>query len=86
MFPSANADLRRCFFVLENKDIYICWIILMVYDSVSFVLMAIPALRAYRVGGSSNFVKVVYCDGVIYYTLIFRTNQFSRPVRELGMD
>ncbi|KAK1220772.1 hypothetical protein PQX77_016449 [Marasmius sp. AFHP31] len=66
-----NEDLRRCFYVMQNKEIYICWILLMIYDSASFMLMGIPGFKAYRTGGTSNFVKVVYRDGVIYYALVF---------------
>ncbi|KAK1220771.1 hypothetical protein PQX77_016448 [Marasmius sp. AFHP31] len=66
-----NEDLRRCFFIMQNKDIYLCWIALMVYDSVSFVLMGIAGFKAYRTGGTSNLVKAVYRDGIMYYALIF---------------
>ncbi|KAJ8090828.1 hypothetical protein PM082_024741 [Marasmius tenuissimus] len=27
-----NEDLRRCFYTMQNKDIYLCWIVLMIYD------------------------------------------------------
>ncbi|KAG7091667.1 hypothetical protein E1B28_010687 [Marasmius oreades] len=66
-----SAQLRRCFYSMKNKDIYVCWIVLMVYDCASFILMSIPGFRAYRTGGSSNLLKVVYRDGVIYYAFIF---------------
>ncbi|KAG7091384.1 hypothetical protein E1B28_010422 [Marasmius oreades] len=74
-YPELNIagpdQLRRCLTLMRNKEVYVCWILLMIYDSTSFILMAIPGFQAYRTGGSSNLVKVVYRDGVIYYALIF---------------
>ncbi|KAG7091666.1 hypothetical protein E1B28_010686 [Marasmius oreades] len=66
-----SQDIGRCLNLMTNRDVYICWILLMVYDSASFILMAIPGFRAYREGGSSDLVKLVYRDGVIYYALLF---------------
>ncbi|KAG7086929.1 hypothetical protein E1B28_002845 [Marasmius oreades] len=36
-----------------------------------FIMMAIPGIKAYRRGGRSNLVKVIYQDGAIYYTSMF---------------
>ncbi|KAG7091625.1 hypothetical protein E1B28_010644 [Marasmius oreades] len=69
--PGVSEQLQRCFYMTTNKEIVVTWILLMVYDMVGFILMAIPGISAYRSSGSSNLVKVVYRDGVIYYALIF---------------
>ncbi|KAF9259699.1 hypothetical protein L218DRAFT_1003553 [Marasmius fiardii PR-910] len=83
---TAPDQLRRCFAVADNKDIYLCWILLMIYISASFILMAIPGYHATdisvssfstdlsgtdRIGGCSRLVQVVYRDGIIYFALIF---------------
>ncbi|KAF9258629.1 hypothetical protein L218DRAFT_1004776 [Marasmius fiardii PR-910] len=62
--PAQN--MGRCFCVIGNKDIYVCWVFLMVYN-----FMAIPAFRVFRRGGNSHLLKVVCRDGVLYYALIF---------------
>ncbi|KAG7091669.1 hypothetical protein E1B28_010688 [Marasmius oreades] len=64
-------QFRGCFCSTENKDLYKSWIMLMVFDTVGFILMAIPGFTAYRGGGRSNLVKVVYRDGVMYYAALF---------------
>ncbi|KAG7091648.1 hypothetical protein E1B28_010669 [Marasmius oreades] len=62
---------QGCFCSSKNKDLYVSWSMLMVINTVGFILMAIPGLKAYRRGGRSNLMKVVYQDGVIYYASIF---------------
>ncbi|KAG7091409.1 hypothetical protein E1B28_010446 [Marasmius oreades] len=64
-------QLRRCLILVRNKDVYVCWILLMIIDGAGFILMAIPGVKAYRSGGNSNLIRAVYRDGVIYYALIF---------------
>ncbi|KAK1226633.1 hypothetical protein PQX77_010392 [Marasmius sp. AFHP31] len=65
------AGFGECFYLISNKDIVVCWALLMVYDTVSFALMAVPGFKAFRSGGHSHLVKVIYRDGVVYYGLIF---------------
>ncbi|KAF9258623.1 hypothetical protein L218DRAFT_1004765 [Marasmius fiardii PR-910] len=69
-------EMGRCFCVMGNKDIYVSWILLMVIDTV-----AIPAFRAYREGGSSHLMRVVYRDGILYYSLILSE---APPFRRSG--
>ncbi|KAG7091687.1 hypothetical protein E1B28_010706 [Marasmius oreades] len=69
--PGVSEQLQRCFYMATNKEIVVPWILLMLADMAGFILMAIPGISAYRSGGSSSFVKVVYRDGVIYYALTF---------------
>ncbi|KAJ8077588.1 hypothetical protein PM082_002020 [Marasmius tenuissimus] len=65
------AGFGECFYFISNKEIVVCWALLMVYDAISFALMAVPGFKAFRLGGQSHLVKVVYRDGVMYYGLIF---------------
>ncbi|KAF9258631.1 hypothetical protein L218DRAFT_990449 [Marasmius fiardii PR-910] len=70
-YMPVSVPLRGCFISVKNKDMYVGWVLLMIYDSAMFILMAIPGFAAYRIGGTSKFVKVVYRDGVMYYAFSF---------------
>ncbi|KAG7091624.1 hypothetical protein E1B28_010643 [Marasmius oreades] len=75
--PGASEPLQRCFYRMTNKEVVVPWILLMVCDMAGFILMAIPGIGAYRDGGSSGLVKIVYRDGVIYYALTFSETYVS---------
>ncbi|KAF9255053.1 hypothetical protein L218DRAFT_379338 [Marasmius fiardii PR-910] len=64
-------NFRGCFISGGNHILYVCWVLVMVYDAGTLVMILIPGVDAYRRQGRSEFVKAVYRDGVIYYALIF---------------
>ncbi|KIM34952.1 hypothetical protein M413DRAFT_32905 [Hebeloma cylindrosporum] len=45
--------------------------LLLLFDAVMFILMAIPAWKAYRFQGGTRLVEVVYRDGVVNYLYLF---------------
>lgn len=70
-FAKSPFPYPGCFIVAGSHILAVCWILLMVYDAGNLVMMVIPGFAAYRTGGSSQLVRVVYRDGVIYYVYIF---------------
>jgi len=43
----------------------------MAYDACLLILMAIRGVAAFRSGGDSYLMRVVYSDGIIYYIYVF---------------
>ncbi|KAG7086927.1 hypothetical protein E1B28_002843 [Marasmius oreades] len=70
LYKPGTATLQGCYCLMENKDLYLSWIVLMVVNIAGFIMMAIPGIKAYRRVDRSNLAKVVYQDGVIYYASI----------------
>ncbi|KAF9260180.1 hypothetical protein L218DRAFT_962804 [Marasmius fiardii PR-910] len=64
-------DFRGCFIAGGSHILYLCWVLMMVYDTGTLVMILIPGVAAYRRGGRSELVKTVYQDGVIYYVFLF---------------
>ncbi|KAF8965957.1 hypothetical protein BDZ97DRAFT_741517 [Flammula alnicola] len=60
-----------CFVINANHMLILCWVVLMVWDAVIFSLIMVPGLRAFRAGGNSALMKVVYPDGATYYLYLF---------------
>ncbi|KAF9260102.1 hypothetical protein L218DRAFT_620160 [Marasmius fiardii PR-910] len=54
----ALPHFRGCFIAGGSPILYMCWVLMMIYDSD-------------RMGGSSGLVNAVYRDGAIYYAFIF---------------
>ncbi|KIM39321.1 hypothetical protein M413DRAFT_29486 [Hebeloma cylindrosporum] len=69
--PNPRTPYVGCYATRTDPILFISWVLLLFYDTVMFILMAIPALRAYRSQGSSRLVKMVYRDGVVYYLYLF---------------
>ncbi|CAA7267475.1 unnamed protein product [Cyclocybe aegerita] len=69
--PNPRTPYIGCYATYASPIIFISWVLLLVYDTVMFVLMVIPAWRAYRMGGSSRLIRVVYRDGLMYYLYLF---------------
>jgi len=65
--------LKGCFLTHanEDKDLVFIWVILILWDTLMLILILVPAIRAYRSGGNSALIKVVYRDGVVYYLYLF---------------
>ncbi|KAJ8085930.1 hypothetical protein PM082_004749 [Marasmius tenuissimus] len=62
---------RGCFISGGSHILYLCWVLMMIYDSGTLIMILIPGIAAFRMGGSSELVKAVYRDGVIYYGYLF---------------
>ncbi|KAF4613818.1 hypothetical protein D9613_008070 [Agrocybe pediades] len=69
--PSPLNPYIGCYATRTNPIIFMSWVLLLFYDAVMFVLMAIPAFKAFRSGGRSRLLTVVYRDGVLYYLYLF---------------
>lgn len=78
--PSPMAPFRGCYSTDGSEIIFIAWIILLVYDTMNLVLISIPAYRSYRLGGSSQFVRTVYTDGIVYYIYLFALSALNIAV------
>ncbi|KAF9266799.1 hypothetical protein L218DRAFT_996361 [Marasmius fiardii PR-910] len=65
-----DVKLRGCFLVRGSETFYLCWVMLMVYDTGTFVLIFIPGVKAYQRNGRSELVRTIYQDGVIYFAFI----------------
>ncbi|KJA25144.1 hypothetical protein HYPSUDRAFT_38111 [Hypholoma sublateritium FD-334 SS-4] len=69
--PNPRTPYVGCYATAASPIIFICWVLIFVYDLVMLILMAIPTFRVYRSGGSSRFMRMVYRDGVVYYIYLF---------------
>ncbi|KAL0572738.1 hypothetical protein V5O48_009238 [Marasmius crinis-equi] len=63
-------DFRGCFIPGEGNILYVCWSLLTISDLANLVMITIPGVRAFRMGGRSELVKIVYRNGIIYYIVI----------------
>ncbi|TFK32625.1 hypothetical protein BDQ12DRAFT_479687 [Crucibulum laeve] len=66
-----HVDFLGCFVTKGSSILYLCWVVLMVYEAIILILMIIPGIAAYRLGGDSALYKTVYRDGVLYYLCLF---------------
>ncbi|KAF9066989.1 hypothetical protein BDP27DRAFT_1267914 [Rhodocollybia butyracea] len=60
-----------CVILGGQPILYLCWVILMVYEAVILILMLIPGLAYFRSGNWSTVTTVVYRDGITYYLFLF---------------
>lgn len=60
-----------CFIIAGSPILAVCWILMMIYDAGNVVMMSLRGYTAYRSGGNSHFLNVVYRDGIIYYFCLF---------------
>jgi hypothetical protein len=60
-----------CLLTHTSMNIIFLWVNIMIWDTLMLVLMLVPGIQAYRGGGNSALMKVVYRDGVIYYLYLF---------------
>ncbi|CAA7257467.1 unnamed protein product [Cyclocybe aegerita] len=58
-----------CFAIRGSSNTVISWILLMVWDTVIFVLMVIPAIKTCM--GHSALYTTVYAEGIVYYFYLF---------------
>ncbi|KDR79853.1 hypothetical protein GALMADRAFT_222795 [Galerina marginata CBS 339.88] len=69
-----------CFIVKANQTLILCWAVLMIWDAIILLCMAIPGLKAYRAGGNPALLNVVYRDGIIYYIYLFALSSINITV------
>ncbi|KAF9256492.1 hypothetical protein L218DRAFT_881608 [Marasmius fiardii PR-910] len=56
-------SFRGCFISGGSDILYLCWVLMMVYDAGALVMILIPTVTAYRSEGRSGLIKTVYRDG-----------------------
>jgi len=59
-----------CFTISYDQQLYLYWVFMIVVDAVSCVMLLIKLAKAYRAGGMTNLMRVVYQDGVIFYLVL----------------
>ncbi|EAU85186.2 hypothetical protein CC1G_06202 [Coprinopsis cinerea okayama7 len=69
--PDPNSPFPGCFISNGDPIFFLDYLLLLVYDTVMLILILIPAYKSYRMGGSSEFVRNVYRDGILYYLYLF---------------
>ncbi|KAG7100100.1 hypothetical protein E1B28_001880 [Marasmius oreades] len=80
-------NFRGCFVAGGSHILYLVWVLWMVYDAGTLVMILIPGVATYRRGGRSELVETIYQDGVIYYALISLISIFNVVViRTLPLD
>ncbi|KAI3613728.1 hypothetical protein WG66_013627 [Moniliophthora roreri] len=68
-FLDPPPKFRGCI-IIGGKNTYTPWILWLAYDTSASILMLIPGISAYREGGLSRLMRVMYQDGVIYFILM----------------
>ncbi|PFH45236.1 hypothetical protein AMATHDRAFT_9676 [Amanita thiersii Skay4041] len=63
-----------CYLANGSNVFSICWITFFIIDTIIFILFSIRLFEAYRSGGSSELVRVVYRDGIMYYFYLSALN------------
>ncbi|KAF9260250.1 hypothetical protein L218DRAFT_962860 [Marasmius fiardii PR-910] len=69
-FASPPFFFRGCFVVGGSDILYLCWVLMIVYEAGTLIMILIPGVRVYRRGGRTELIVTVYRDGIIYYVLI----------------
>ncbi|KAG9221519.1 hypothetical protein CCMSSC00406_0009342 [Pleurotus cornucopiae] len=65
-----------CIIIPENINLYLFWILVLVYDTGIMILMVLAVTKPYtpmllKSGGSSALVRTLYRDGITYYFALF---------------
>lgn len=65
-----------CIIAPRNNNLYWCWILVLVYDTGTMMLIVLASTRSYaqmygQSGSSFMVVRTLYMDGVIYYISLF---------------
>ncbi|KAF9265124.1 hypothetical protein L218DRAFT_943359 [Marasmius fiardii PR-910] len=61
---TTHHPLQGCFITNASQLLYLRWVLLLVYDTGTLVMILIPVIAAYREGGRSSLLKTVYRDVV----------------------
>jgi len=65
--PPPYAGYRGCFAITASDVLRVDFIVVAVVDFVVLFLMAVSAFRTYQRGSSSELVKVIHRDGLLFY-------------------
>ncbi|KAJ8693361.1 hypothetical protein PTI98_008363 [Pleurotus ostreatus] len=65
-----------CMIIPENINLYLCWILVLVYDTGIMILMVLAVTKPYtpmlpKSGRSSTLLRTLYRDGITYYFALF---------------
>lgn len=63
--------LVGCVVLVSSPILSVGFVLLMVYDACLLILMIVRGVAAFRSGGDSHLMRVVYSDGIIYYIYVF---------------
>jgi len=63
--------LNNCFVVGSNRLLWGNWLVFLLGEGVTLVLMVIFAYRTSREGNNTPLVKLIYRDGLIFYVYLF---------------
>ncbi|KAF9448153.1 hypothetical protein P691DRAFT_775626 [Macrolepiota fuliginosa MF-IS2] len=68
---SPAPQLVGCVLLSAGLYLALCFVLLVLYDAVTLVLMMMRGMSAFRSGRNSELFRVVYRDGIIYYVYLF---------------
>ncbi|PPR07339.1 hypothetical protein CVT26_013655 [Gymnopilus dilepis] len=69
--PEPYAGFTGCFVIQANHFLMLCWVVLIAWDTIVLLVMLVAGYKAYKTGGPSALLDVVYRDGIIYYFYVF---------------
>ncbi|KAJ3749076.1 hypothetical protein DFH05DRAFT_1456965 [Lentinula detonsa] len=69
--PSPLPQIIGCAILGGQPILYLCWVILVVYEAVLLILMLIQYRSTNRSGRQLSLTRVVYRDGITYYIILF---------------
>ncbi|KAG9218426.1 hypothetical protein CCMSSC00406_0007973 [Pleurotus cornucopiae] len=69
--PIPYPGYQGCNIVKSSQIMAVTWALLVVYETVIFILMACRGYISYCNGGNSALFNVVYREGVVYYFYLF---------------
>ncbi|KAF8626139.1 hypothetical protein AX15_005075 [Amanita polypyramis BW_CC] len=59
-----------CYTKSYDQQLYLYWVCMIIVDAVSCVLLLMQLVNAFKIGGLTNLMRVVYRDGVIFYIVL----------------
>ncbi|KAF9260251.1 hypothetical protein L218DRAFT_872849 [Marasmius fiardii PR-910] len=62
-FVTPPFPFRGCFNTAGSDILYICWVMMMVYEAGTLAMILIPGVQYYRRGGRTELIKTIYRDG-----------------------
>ncbi|KAJ3502229.1 hypothetical protein NLJ89_g8982 [Agrocybe chaxingu] len=70
-FVAVEPPFLGCVVLSASDVITLSWIFMLIWDTVSLILMVIPAVRACSYRGHSTLFRTVYGEGIVYYFYLF---------------
>ncbi|EKM51112.1 uncharacterized protein PHACADRAFT_213014 [Phanerochaete carnosa HHB-10118-sp] len=69
--PVQHVPGSGCHVVSGSPIVFICWVLLMVFEAAILGLMAYKAVKNYRADKDSAIFKTVFRDGTVFYLYLF---------------